>query len=191
MTVYAALFRGINVGGRNRVRMNDLQDMFLDLKLGRAQTYIQSGNVLFESDEAEDTLREKIEQRSERALGLKASVVLRTAQELHGLMQNIPFSPASISRVEAISKVEYLYVALLVRPPVTAHWQGLLALKDAQEGCQIMGRDVYLLLPQGIRGSKLANNLDWLGVPLTVRNWNTLEKLDGMAKAFNDGPNEK
>jgi hypothetical protein len=50
MDIYVALLRGINVGSKNRVKMADLQGMFLDLQLGRVQTYIQSGNVLFSSD---------------------------------------------------------------------------------------------------------------------------------------------
>ncbi|MDW5563903.1 MAG: DUF1697 domain-containing protein [Methanomassiliicoccus sp.] len=183
MTGYVALFRGINVGGRNRVKMNDLRGMFLDLGLGQVRTYVQSGNVLFESEETEDLLRERIEHQSERTLGLKTSVILRTFQELSGLIRDLPFSPDDIDRTEASSKVESLYVALLARPPGAAEWQGLLALKQAGEECQKAGRDVYLLLPQGIRGSRSANNLDRLGVPLTMRNWNTLKALHAMTEA--------
>jgi uncharacterized protein (DUF1697 family) len=186
MDIYVALLRGINVGSKNRVKMADLQGMFLDLQLGRVQTYIQSGNVLFTSDEDEGPLRKRIEEQSKAGLGFPASVVLRTATELRQLIMNCPFSTEAIRRAASSSEVECFHVALLVQPPRAEVLESLDAFKDQEEDYRIVGRDVYLLLPHGIRQSKLAKNLERLGVPLTVRNWRTLSKLDELAQAIGD-----
>jgi uncharacterized protein (DUF1697 family) len=186
MDIYVALLRGINVGSKNRVKMADLQGMFLDLQLGRVQTYKQSGNVLFTSDEDEGPLRKRIEEQSKAGLGFPASVVLRTATELRQLIMNCPFSTEAIQRAASSSEVECFHVALLVQPPRAEVLESLDAFKDQEEDYRIVGRDVYLLLPHGIRQSKLAKNLERLGVPLTVRNWRTLSKLDELAQAIGD-----
>lgn len=75
-TVYIALLRGINVGGKNMIKMADLKRTFEALGLGRVQTYIQSGNVLFDSDEEEKTLRDRIEREIEAVFGFSVSVIL-------------------------------------------------------------------------------------------------------------------
>lgn len=62
MAIYIALLRGINVGGKNMIKMAELKQMFEGLGLSSVQTYIQSGNVLFRSQEEEESLRLKIEQ---------------------------------------------------------------------------------------------------------------------------------
>jgi len=68
MAIYVALLRGINVGGKNIIKMSDLKRTFEAMGLCRVQTYIQSGNVLFESNEKEKLLRKRIEHEIELAL---------------------------------------------------------------------------------------------------------------------------
>jgi uncharacterized protein (DUF1697 family) len=186
MVIYVAMLRGINVGSSNRVKMADLRRIFEEMHLGQVQTYIQSGNVLFESDEDEGPLRKRIEEHSKIGLGFSVPVVLRTATELQQLIKDLPFSKEDVQRAESSSEVEHLYVALLVEPPQVGALRNLCALKAGEEDCQIVGRDVYLLLPQGIRQSRLVNNLERLATSFTVRNWKTLGKLNELAQAMDD-----
>lgn len=183
-TVYIALLRGINVGGKNMIKMVDLKRTFEALGLGRVQTYIQSGNVLFDSDESEKTLRNRIEGEIESVFGFSGTVVLRTAAELKQIIGNCPFSEEAISEAETLSKVESLYVSLLTEEPLQERIERLNAYRSENDEYRVIGREVYLLFRNSIRNSKLANNLDKLNVPATVRNWKTINKLVVLAEAM-------
>ncbi|MDQ0219279.1 DUF1697 domain-containing protein [Peribacillus cavernae] len=183
MTIYIALLRGINVGGRNKIKMAELKHTLEAMDLSRVQTYIQSGNVLFESDEEEEPLRNRIEHEIEAAFGFSVTVVLRTAEELKMIAANCPFSEEEVSEAEASSEGESLYVSFLLEEPSQ---EGIDRLKDfssENETYQIQGREVFLLFSKSIRNSKLANNLQKLGVPATVRNWKTINKLVALVNA--------
>ncbi|MBI0582901.1 MAG: DUF1697 domain-containing protein [Methanomassiliicoccus sp.] len=184
MTIYYALLRGINVGRSNRIKMADLKEILADIGLTRTQTYIQSGNVIFESNEDEGPLREKIERTVEEMFGFSTTVVLRTAAEVRKLIADCPFSPEAIREAGSSSPVEVLYVALLVNPPQPESRKILDMRREKEEEYRIAGRDIFLLLPNGIRRSRLVSNLDRLGVPSTIRNWKTLRKLDELAHAI-------
>ena len=73
---YAALFRGINVGGKNIVKMADLRQLLWDLGLGKVQTYLQSGNAVFESALEEITLRDKIQDGFAERFGFESIVLI-------------------------------------------------------------------------------------------------------------------
>lgn len=184
MTIYIALLRGINVGGKNMIKMAELKRLFEAIGLGRVQTYIQSGNVLFESNEEESPLRERIEHEIEAVFGFSVTVVLRTAAELERIIGNCPFSEEAVSAAEASSEGESLYVSLMLQAPSQEGIKRLNASRGESDEYRIEGRDVYLLFCHGIRNSKLANNLQKLGVPATVRNWKTINKLAALAKAM-------
>ncbi len=70
MTIYVALLRGINVGGHNKVAMTELRNMFQSMRFSRVQTYIQSGNVLFESEDNAESLRQRLEQEIEKCFSV-------------------------------------------------------------------------------------------------------------------------
>jgi uncharacterized protein (DUF1697 family) len=184
MTIYIALLRGINVGGKNKVKMADLKRSFEAIGLGRVQTYIQSGNVLFESDEEEAPLRRRIEAQIAADFGIQLVVVLRTAAELERLAGNCPFSAEDIAEADAASDAESLYVALLLEAPAPERVEQLSAYSTPDDRFQIACRDVYMLFRYSVRDSKLAAQLPKLGVPATVRNWNTIGKLVALAKAM-------
>lgn len=184
MTVYIALLRGINVGGKNVIKMAELKKVFEAIGLCEVQTYIQSGNVLFKSNQGEKFLQGKIEHEIEAVFGFTVPVVLRTLAELEQLVSNCPFSEEEVAEAEASSQAESQYVTLLTHVPL----QEKIALLDAYRGendqYRIIGRDVFLLFNHSIRNSKLANNLFKLGVSGTVRNWKTINKLSTLAKAM-------
>ncbi|MGC1239930.1 MAG: DUF1697 domain-containing protein, partial [Chryseosolibacter sp.] len=90
MTIYIALLRGINVGGKNKIKMEDLREALGAMGLSRVQTYIQSGNILFESDEDEATLCHRIEQEVEKVFGLSIKVIIRASEELKKIAATCP-----------------------------------------------------------------------------------------------------
>ncbi|WP_330587884.1 DUF1697 domain-containing protein [Anaerocolumna sedimenticola] len=117
MIIYLALLRGINVGGKNIIKMADLKRVFEAIGLCDVKTYIQSGNVLFKSDEKEEVLSDKIEHEIEAVFGIPAKVILRTSKEFKQIILNCPFSQDEIAEAENLSEAESLYVALLARTP--------------------------------------------------------------------------
>lgn len=184
MTIYIAFLRGINVGGKNIIKMAKLKQVFEAIGLYEVQTFIQSGNVLFKSDEAEEFLGNRIEHEIEANFGFSVTVVLRTHAELERIITNCPFSEDEIAEAESFSKTESLYVALLVHNPLKEKIEYLNAYTSESDKYRIADRDVFLLFNNSIRNSKLANNLQKLDVPATVRNWKTISKLASLAEAM-------
>lgn len=184
MTIYIALLRGINVGGKNIIKMAELKRAFEEIGLCEVKTYIQSGNVLFKSNEEEELLRKKIEMKIEENFGFSIIVILRTIAELEQIILNCPFSEVEILEAESASKVESLYVSLLTYAPSQESVELLKAYRSECDNYKVLGREVYLLFHHSISKSKLANNLKKLDVPTTVRNWKTINKLTALAKAM-------
>ncbi|WMT40157.1 DUF1697 domain-containing protein [Paenibacillus sp. D2_2] len=177
MAIYIALLRGINVGGKNKIKMDDLKRILTESGLKQVQTYIQSGNVLFESDETEAKLRQHIEQQIETAFGFPISVVLRTEQELQAVAAKCPFTKEQIAAADAASDTESLYVAFLMDMPMDQDLERLSKYETDQEQYNVLGRDIYLLFSDSVRNSKLAVQIQKLSSPSTVRNWKTVNKL--------------
>lgn len=177
MRIYVALLRAINVSGHNMIRMSELKRMFEAMGFGRVQTYIQSGNVLFESEEEEQPLRRRIEQELQAVFGLSVTVVLRTVEELERIAGNCPF-PAD-------SPAGGLYVALLAEAPAQEGIERLATYHSDSDEFRIAGREVYLFYHQGAGKAKLSNSLleRKLGVEATSRNWRTINKLAEMGRA--------
>ncbi len=184
MAIYIALLRGINVGGKNMIKMADLKRVFEAMRLCDVQTYIQSGNVLFKSNEKEEPLRKKIEHEIEAAFGFSVAVVLRTAEELERIILNCPFSAEEVSEAESSAVEESLYVSLLIHAPSQEKIERLKAFRSESDEYRIEGREVFLLFRYSIRNSKLVSNLQKLDAAVTIRNWNTINKLAVLAKAM-------
>lgn len=180
MSIYIALLRGINVGGKNKIKMSDLKSTLENIGLSRVQTYIQSGNVLFESAEEAGPLRQQIEHEIKTVFGLSATVILRTALELEQIIANCPYAPDSLSEGESVQ------LTLLAE---TLPQEKIVLLSDSKneiDEYEIHGQEIYLLFRQSILDSKLANNLQKLGTIATTRNWKTITKLAALAKALKD-----
>ncbi len=183
MTTYVAQLRGINVGGHRLIKMTDLKSMFEAMGFGGVRTYIQSGNVVFQADEAEQPLRQRIEQRIAATFGFPVTIALRTHDELARIIAACPFAP------DALAEGEHLYVALLAESPTPAGIERMLASTTAPDEFRVLGREVYLLYRQNMRATQLTNSLleSRLGVPATSRNWRTLTTLATMSKTLADG----
>ncbi|GFZ29942.1 hypothetical protein CSC2_04680 [Clostridium zeae] len=181
MITYVALLRGINVGTKNRIKMADLKQFFESLAYVDVKTYIQSGNVIFKTDEdKEEAIINKIEAAFEEQFGFNSDIILRSGEELRAIIRNCPFLEDEIAEAKATAEGECFYVSLMKTVPLENKIMLLDNYKDEANKYKIIGRDVYLLFSKSIRNSKLANNLGKLEVSSTVRNWNTINKLVSM-----------
>ncbi|MUG87883.1 DUF1697 domain-containing protein [Paenibacillus timonensis] len=183
MTIHIALLRGINVGGKNIIKMAELKRSLTEQGFSEVQTYIQSGNILFASEE-EGALGLRMEEVIRRDFGLDIPVVLRTASELRATAEGCPFTPEEIAAAEAASTGECLYVAFLRSEPIAEALKRFAAYANEQELFRTSGREVYLLFKESVRNSKLAANLQKLDAYATVRNWKTVGKLLSLAEGM-------
>lgn len=175
MSRYVLLIRGINVGGR-RLLMDDLRAVLGALGADRVETYIQSGNAVFEADEA---LAEGVARQLPEAIqarhGFAPNVIVLSADRLARLMADNPFPECADT-----PKAMHLYI--LAGEPVGDAQARLSALAAANERVQLGSGALYLCAPDGIGRSKLADRLErTLGIPATGRNWRTIAKLLEMA----------
>ncbi|GAB6990016.1 DUF1697 domain-containing protein [Paenibacillus pini] len=184
MTIYIALLRGINVGGKNMIKMVELKRILGEMGLNRVQTYIQSGNVLFESNEDEEQLRIRIEREIEVNFGFPVPVILRTADELRSIAASCPFTQQEISEAEAASETESLYVSIMLEEPTLDKIERLAVYRNENENYRNNGREIYFLFRNSVRNSKLATHMHKLDVPATVRNWKTIRKLVTLVDAM-------
>jgi uncharacterized protein (DUF1697 family) len=161
---YVALLRGINVGGNRIIKMTDLKAMFEAAGASDVATYIQSGNVVFKHPSRSAA---KLASQLEKALGL--TIILRTADEMQAVLENNPFPPES-------THVFFLRtpggkIDLDPKPFLPEKWQ-------------VVGRELYVFLPNGIGRSQLVGKL--MRKPpvtdATARNWRTCEKLTAMCR---------
>ncbi|MEI7984721.1 MAG: DUF1697 domain-containing protein [Armatimonadota bacterium] len=176
---YIAFLRGINVGGNKKLSMAELREFLTELGFTKVQTVLQSGNVVFESEERgtqelEIFLGEEIEQR----FGLATEFVVRTPSEIVSVMERNPFPD------EAIQDPGHLLVLFMKSVPVPKDVELLQASIVGREVVHADGKHVYAIFPDGIGDSKLTSHLDRkLGKTWTGRNWNTVSKLAEMTKS--------
>jgi uncharacterized protein (DUF1697 family) len=174
MAVVVSMLRGVNVGGHNKIKMDALRALYESLKLRGAQTYVQSGNVVFRTDERDlARLARRIQDGIERSFGFRPEVILRATSELRDAIQGNPF--AKRSGVDP----SRLLVTFLADEPLAEARKKALAIKADTEEMQIIGREVYIYFPNGIGNSKLswATIAEVLKTSGTARNWNSVKKL--------------
>lgn len=187
MDTWVALLRGINVGGANRLRMAELRKDLEGLGLEDVRTYIQSGNVVFDSaidgDDGglAETLVERIEVAIEERHGFRPRVLVLSAARFREAMRANPFPEA-----EAEPKSLHLY--FLAQPPVDADLAALEAVASPTERSRLGEHVLYLHAPDGIGRSKLAARAEaLLGVPATARNWRTVTRIREMLEERSSG----
>ncbi len=176
MNTYIALLRGINVGGRNKLPMRELVALLEKLGLRNVKTYIQSGNVVFQSERTDvAALALEIGHAIESSHGFTPRVMLLDADAVRASMTANPFPEA-----EAEPKTLHLY--FLAETPGNSAVDTLNQLKKENERFHLGNRVLYLHAPDGIGRSKLAERAErTLGVPATARNWRTVSKVMEMA----------
>lgn len=172
MVKYVAFLRGINVGGNHLVRMDQLKQLFGSLGLMDVQTYIQSGNVIFESEEKGAAMLERqIESLLAKELGYKVAVFLRTIQEVGSISARSPFKP---------NEKEALHIVFLSEKPGKKIAGALMSLVNEADDYALKGREIYNLRRDREK-SVFSNNLieKTLDISATTRNITTINKLVG------------
>lgn len=172
MKTFIALFRGINVGGHNILPMKNLVALLEELDLRNVMTYIQSGNVIFQSQEKSTSrLAGKISAEIEKRFGFEPKILLLEKKDLVRAVQGNPFP-------EAASKPETLCAIFLFTAPSQPDLGKMTEIKIKSERFALVGKVFYLHAPDGFGRSKLAANVErLLGVETTGRNWKTLCRL--------------
>jgi len=173
METYIAFLRGINVSGKNLIKMTDLKQMFEDMKFKKVSTYIQSGNVTFDTKETDViTLGRKIEKGLHKALGYELSVFVRTKSSLKEIIEQAPFKEY---------EREKCYVAFFDEPSKKALPE--FPYYNEKAGVLIFewhDTHAFCISRQTAKG-------DWgfpnpmiekeMGISATTRNWNTVMKM--------------
>ena len=178
MKTYLALLRGVNVGTANRIKMEDLRRLFEEAGCSRVETYIQSGNVLFEAPDTEADIIRNTQTALLNGAGIRTDVILRSAEELRLAVAQLPFSADEIAAAVARNaEGEGLYVLFAAEPPKPEALIKVVKTNESKDEFRLIGRDAYLLLSQSIRNSKLATRLQNALSPVTARNWNTTLQL--------------
>jgi uncharacterized protein (DUF1697 family) len=179
MPAIISMLRGVNVGGHNMIRMEALRALYVSLKLRDPQTYVQSGNVVFQA-EGRDLVKlaDQIEIEIERSAGFRPSVILRTAAEMREVVARNPFAGRSGIAPNKLA------VIFLARDPGQDARDRLLAIKTDPEELRIGGRELYVYYPDGMGRSKFSAAVmeRALQVAGTARNWNSVTKLLEMAE---------
>jgi uncharacterized protein (DUF1697 family) len=168
MTTYIAFLRGINVGVHNRMKMDDLRTLFESLGYGSVQTYIQSGNVVFETDADEETIRSDVADAIADTFGYDITVIVRTQIELAGVVDNQPFDEFDNDSIKH-------YVTFLNEEPTDGQGENLLEAQSEVESFEIRGRDVYSELDKKKLGNGRFTDVGKkLGLAATRRNWSVV-----------------
>ena len=178
---YVAFFRGINVGGRNTVKMSELSRLLVGLGFQNVKTYIQSGNAIFSSDMEQHLLTPKIEHAFEEQFGFQSVVVIRSDTEITNIVDSLPFGAEEIEQAQnETPDVEHIYIYLSDSSLDFEKIIELCASYDGKDRLHFEDREVYLLCFQSIRDSKLASLLTKLPQQLTARNHKTMKKISLM-----------
>ena len=179
MAVIISMLRGVNLGPHHRLKMEELRALYESLKLREAQSYVQSGNVIFRSEEKDlVALGRRIEEAIEKKFGFRPPVILRTTAELREAIAKNPF--AKRRDIEP-SK---LLVTFLHRDPGKEIREQVLKIDTAPEELRMEGREVYIYFPNGMARPKMK----WAAIERvlktqwTGRNWNSVRKMMEMAE---------
>jgi uncharacterized protein (DUF1697 family) len=174
MSAYVSMLRGINVGGQKKIRMETLCELYEKLGFTRVRTYVQSGNVVFESSvQGSSDFGRRIEAQIEQTCGYCVPVFIRQAEELQRILAGNPFIN---ERNENPSK---LYVTFLYLSPPKTTFSNLVPPGNSVDEFSPGETEIYLYCPNGYGTTKLSNNFfeRKLEMPCTTRNWNTVNTL--------------
>jgi uncharacterized protein (DUF1697 family) len=176
---YAALLRGINVGGKNKLPMKDLVALAEELGAADVRTYIQSGNLVCRlTKTAANSFPSRLTAGIQRSFDLRVPVVMRSQAELRAIAKHNPF-------LSVTDEPKAHHVAFLADRPNKKRLATLDPDRSPGDRFSVRGGDVYMLCPNGVARTKLTTA--WLDSKLsttsTARNWRTVLKLVEMVEA--------
>lgn len=177
MNTYIALLRGINVGGHNKLPMRELVALLERLGLHNIKTYIQSGNVVFQSERTDrSTLSAEITAAIGDSHGFTPQIFLLDIAELQAAVVANPFP-------EGEAEPKTLHLFFLDGIPQAVDWEAFGQRKIESERFKLINHVFYVHAPDGIGRSKLVENIGkgW-SVGITARNWRTVNKVLTLAQ---------
>ena len=177
MTRFVSLFRGINVGGHQLVKMDALKELHTSLNLQDVQTYIQSGNVVFASDNMNVTqIQKDIEDGFAQKFGFPVKVMVRTADEFYVIIEKNPFQK------QPMKESKWVVAIFLASDPISTALEDIKKTYTGPEEIHIIGKEAFIYYPEGQGRSKLTNTFleKKLKTVGTARNWNTVLRLQKM-----------
>ncbi len=172
---YAALLRGINVGGRAKVPMAELRTVLTGLGHGEVVTYLQSGNAAFTASAGdEDSLADGLSKAIEKHFGFPVACLVRDHAYLEAVAEACPFPAADL-------EPKQLHITYFSEQPDPARYEEIVKSEFLPEEFRLGDRCLYLYAPDGLGRSKLGEILSRprmnKGMIATTRNWNTVTKL--------------
>ena len=176
---YISILRGVNVSGQKKINMLELKSLYVSLGFNNVVTYIQSGNVIFDSSDKDiPGLKSKIEGAINKQYKFHVPVDIRTRLELKNIIKNNPFGP-----VDLATDGTKVLVTFLCSKPTKTDISNLHKYVVSPEKLAVKGTEVYLYCPNGYGKSKLSNNFleKKLSVAATTRNWKSVYKLYELA----------
>jgi uncharacterized protein (DUF1697 family) len=179
MYTFISMLRGINVGGRKKIRMPELKDLYESLNFANVVTYVQSGNVIFDCAEGDAAqIARLIEAEIARAFGYAVKVFMRDKDRFEQITEGNPFTS---ERNEDPAK---LHVTFLSGLPSERALGDLVVPADIADEFVVFDKEVYLFCPNGYGRTKLSNSFfeRKLSLLTTTRNWKTVNALYGLAK---------
>ncbi len=178
MNTYVALLRGINVSGQKMINMKDFKALLLKNGFESAMTYIQSGNVVFKSDEKNtENLTEKMWELIKNHYGFEVPILILTEKNLLTILEKNPYNDSK-------KDITKLHVTLLDNMPETSLLSSTRDEKFQSDEFVIDGTTIYLYCPDGYGMTKFSTMFfeKKLGVTATTRNWKTMEALEKLVK---------
>lgn len=172
MTTYVCILRGINVAGKNIIKMEHLRVHLKSIKLNNVQTYIQSGNIVFESEEKDiNKIQRLILNKIKKEYNFQVKAIIKTKEQILDTYKKIPFKNTDPSKtlITILSEPINPKEATKLLEPYKSNTEELLIKKET----------IYLHCPQGYGKTKLSNNLieNKLKISATTRNIKTIHKL--------------
>lgn len=179
MSVRICLLRGVNMAGHNKIRMTDLEKMFRDLEFHDAETFIQSGNIIFTANDKIGIadLTAKIESEIKTKFGFEISALLRSTGEIERVISGNPF--VTLKDFDPARSA----VVFLNEEPVKKNLEKLTNVNYPPDKFEVIGREIFIYCPNGFGRTKLYTNFfeKKLGVTGTARNWNTVNTILDLA----------
>lgn len=177
MQTCIALLRSINVSGKNKLPMNDLQELLHASGFASVETYIQSGNVVFEVDNSNKAaVTDQIKIAIRQQFGFEPEVLVLTKEQFLKAIKANPYP-------EVEGDTNTLHLFFLFEPAFDPDLGKLNELKKATERFTLTDAVLYLHAPDGIGRSKLASQAEKaIGVSVTARNWRTCQQLKAMVE---------
>ena len=174
MPKYIAFLKAINVGGHT-VKMDHLKKLFEQMSFEKVETFIASGNVVFETkSKTVDSIKKKIEAELEKSLGYKVATFIRTTDELKNISEY-----KALNKSDLNNENNTLYIGFLDSTPSKENQNKVNAMQDAANEFHFNNKELYWLCRKnfsdsGITGNKLEKAL---GMSTTVRNLTTINKI--------------